>query len=97
MERRRSASHDVTGSHTSTIVPYRCPVVASTIQGHQWEVAAETSVVSCVLGHTHQLVRWRHGRDDKAKAVHRPTSQRIPTKAGGWQGDSPEVGLNSPQ
>ena len=43
---------------------YRCAVTV-TISEHQWEVVvccSRPSVVSCVIGHTHQLIRWRHYR-----------------------------------
>ena len=66
----------------------RCAVTV-TISEHQWEVAvccSRPSVVSCVIGNTHQLIRWRQYREygqrlSSARYVHE--SNRL-SGSDGW-------------
>ena len=59
-----------------TIVPFTGVQLSYiTISEHQWEVVvycSRHSTVSCVIGQTHQLVRWRQKRKNMAKGCPPP-------------------------
>ena len=63
------------GYNVSYYRPFNRCAVAVTINKHQWEVVVccnRHSTVLCVIGHTHQLVRWRQNRENMVKGCPPP-------------------------